>query len=794
MSLINFCKRNKPNCRLSIILAAILVLSACGLSGENGGTSGRASSNSNVPDNSGGLDNDTFEVKEKIGIRVERINGDVNQVSTTQISIVSLSEAFRETGSSSTPDYRVERRQIGGYEIQLASSYIERANQVVKVVFNNRVTPKEILYAPLYSLASSTDTITVNAKSHYVLKKLFDSIETSTELAQLLPCTSSVTICPNQSVAKTTILKEINTAVAAYNASIPSGSNVNEAVSFLDQQFDLKRHVESAINEIVRAESPFAKGTRRNYDPLSAPPPTSQYYHSVYFGLSFSDLNPNDSDRSVNISSSSSTIADAKGNSSAKAYPGFNQSTTMFDMRRDVLSSDIPFIRTSLDISQNDDITLRDSQDVNALTSLVNNDSLLSTQGFLLNERVLGQTIPNESTATNLIGWEFNPFFTRAYQTNDYEPITDIADKDIEPDYGSAPTWLTSSNYSKATSFSLTGTKKPYQRETELEDMHLFSWEVHGLETNKDPGFSLTQMNGKEYGAISYSLKLNDTDNSLPLQLIAETAKWSISSGAGSGTITMTQPTTHYQTFSLSRDSNNTTLGVRPENGLLTSPRGISRLATTDGADSSFQGLISLSGPGTGQPQGHATANGSYMALAFNTKQKADPFDRGQGIILASELVTSFNYLFSGEKYQLQGNSMEITSEKNIIHQLNGSTIEIEPAFNIPNNQCIANLSVKRTSVEHTVGAQENTLSEPIESTQENIFSQSCTINNSEIRIEFTNLVFGEPLTLRGFITQKNDSTSNKPGNLINLIWQQNNQLGLVFANKEQALSPTFDE
>ena len=41
---------------------------------------------------------------------------------------------------------------------------------------------------------------------------------------------------------------------------------------------------------------------------------------------------------------------------------------------------------------------------------------------------------------------------------------------------------------------------------------------------------------------------------------------------------------------------------------------------------------------------------------------------------------------------------------------------------------------------------------------------------------------------------QKNDEFSNSPGNLINLIWKQESQLGLVFANKEQELSPTFDE
>jgi hypothetical protein len=753
-----------------------------------------------VPDNSGGLDNDTFEIKAKIGIQVERINGDINQVSTTQISIVTLSEAFREIGSSTIPDYRVERRQIG-YEIQLASNYIARANQVVKVVFNNRSTPKEILYAPLYAMASeTTDSITVSIKSHYVLKKLFDLVETSSQLAQLLPCSDSVAVCPHQSLAKTTLLREINKAATAYNISVPPSSTVNEAISFLDQRFDLRSHIESALNEITRTESPFSKGTRRNFDPFSAAPPTSQYYHSVFFGLSFSDLSPNDSNRSVNISSSSSTIADVKVQNdddfTIKAYPGYNQTTSMRDMRKDVLSGDIPFIRTSLDINQNGNTTLRDNQDVNGLTSIGTTDSHLSTQGFLLDERILDQTIPNKLTSSNLVGWEFNPFFSRFYQTNEYEPISDLADKDEVPDYGNAPTWLTSANYSKATSFSLSGTEKPYKREVELEDMHLFSWEVHGLETNKDPGFTLSPMNSKEYGAISYSLKLNDAENSNALQVIAETAKWRINAGDNSGTISMTQPSNHYKTFSLSRDSNDNTLGVRTENNLLTPTRGISRFPTIIGSgtniSSSYQGLISFGGQASGQPQGHSTANGSYMALVFNTKEKSDPLDRGQGIILASEL-SSTNYLFSGEKYQLQGNTMEMTSEKNIIHQLNGSTLVIEPAVNIPNNQCIANLSVKRTSVEHTIGLQENTLSEAIESAQENIFSQTCTINNSEIFIEFTNLVLGEPLILRGFITQKNDGTSNQPGNLINLIWQQNNQLGLVFANKEQDLSPTFD-
>lgn len=781
---------NKQNNTLNFLLTlmlSVVLLSACGLSGDRGGTGGRSALNNGGGINDGdSLEDDIFKIKEKIGIRVERINGEINNLSsTTQISIVSLNEAFRETGSASTPSYRVERRQIGGFEIQLASSYIERINQVVKVTFDNRSTPPEILYAPLYTLNSETESITVSAKSHYLLKKLFDSINTSTQLSQLLPCSSSVVICANQPLAKSNMLEQINIAVTAYNVEIPSSVNVSQAISLLDQRLDLRQHVESAVNEITRTQSPFAKGTRRSFDLTTALPVNSQYYHSVFFGLSFSDIKPDDENRTIKVSSSSSTII----NSTNNAFPGFNQSTSLLDMRRDVLSSDIPFERTNLEISQDNSFALIDNEDLNSLTSALT-DSFLSTQGFLLNERVLEQTIPNGLNSTNPIGWEFEPFFSRSYQTNEYEPEpVPFNNEPAEPDYGSAPTWLVSSNYSKAASYGLSVTDSIVNRDLQLEDVHLFSWEVHGLETNKDPGFSTNAMNGKEYGAITYSLKLNDEDSSNVLQIIAETAKWEINSG----TINITQPTNHYETFSLSRASNNSTFGVKSEVNLLDTPRDITRLSSTpNSSEGSYQGLVSFVGLDSGKPQGHSTANGSYIALAFNTKNKPDTLDRGQGIILASELV-SFNYQFAGEVYQLQGNSFEMSDDKNIIHHLNGSILSITSVSNIPNIDCQASLTTKRTSVEHTIGLQENTLSAPFESSQESVSSQSCTIDGSELLIEFPT-VFEEPLTLRGFITQKNDEFTNKPGNLINLIWQQENQLGLVFANKEQELSPTFDE
>jgi hypothetical protein len=55
--------------------------------------------------------------------------------------------------------------------------------------------------------------------------------------------------------------------------------------------------------------------------------------------------------------------------------------------------------------------------------------------------------------------------------------------------------------------------------------------------------------------------------------------------------------------------------------------------------------------------------------------------------------------------------------------------------------------------------------------------------------------MFGQALTLKGFISPQGeiDDSSNIPGNVISLLWIQDDNLGLVFATKDQQLSPTFD-
>jgi hypothetical protein len=230
---------------------------------------------------------------------------------------------------------------------------------------------------------------------------------------------------------------------------------------------------------------------------------------------------------------------------------------------------------------------------------------------------------------------------------------------------------------------------------------------------------------------------------------------------------------------------------VRVENDLIDSPRAITATETEGSKDTLIRGRITLDG--LNAPEGHASQNGSYMALSFNTKNRLDPLDRGQGIILATEL-TGFDFIFSGERYQLQGNSFRMSDSQNILNQLNGSMLTLFPAEqgDSIDMQCRATLSVAKTYVAHSVDLLENTLSDPAEATTAEINNSSCQLNNSEISLEFSS-VFGESLILKGFITRAKDASTFSPGNLINFIWIQNHELGLIFANKQQSLNARFE-
>ena len=215
-------------------------------------------------------------------------------------------------------------------------------------------------------------------------------------------------------------------------------------------------------------------------------------------------------------------------------------------MRRDNLISNIPFERTQLSISESNAFDLNRDEPVNTLTTPLAS-TFLSTEGNLLDTRNYSQVV-DESNPGDKIGWQFESLLSKVYQVNETETDSSLTSSEpVEIDYGLAPTWLVSSNFHTASLYSVTGNSPEFERGTQLETMNIFSWEVHGLETDID--FSINDILGKEYGVISYALKMNES--SKVLELFAETLKWDIPSR----NFNITQPSTnnHYTSYTLAR-------------------------------------------------------------------------------------------------------------------------------------------------------------------------------------------------------------------------------------------------
>jgi hypothetical protein len=797
--------------QLSPIFLFSLALLACGNAGTGGGASiddGGTGSSPNVGDGSGS--GDLNAAAETIGVRIETNSEEGlierNNISRNNISIVALNHEFREGHSTSIPSAITRQPENDGYELAFNKLYIEQANLVIKAIVGKDAQGKNIvLYAPLYTVGKN-NSITVNIFSHYVVKKFFDTLETDEDLDEVIPC--SVSACPNQVLAKANLLAQINETAQEYEITVPDTLSTTQSLEFLDTQIGFRTHIETAVAEITRSVSPIAKGTPRSFSLGSlARLQYNTQYNGLWFALSLNDLKPSN----VIIATETSEIIDAGtlGNN-APIYPTFNQFSTFFDVRKEILSSDIPFTRASLTIRQNGSYDLEINEPINFLASLTQNDTSASTEGFLLNARSLSQQIPDDNGLKN-IGWEFNPFFSKLYKANTYERDTDetrLIGFEDKPNSSVSPTWLLGANYQTGGSFNLSYNGTKPIRGAQKEGLNIFSWEVHGQQT--DTTFTSSQLNGKTYGVINYSLNIEEgTSDDTILELFAETEQWNISNGA----IKISQPSTdtHFQSYVRSREKDNTV--NPPQNNLrrADSARDISTVKTEDHSGIENRGLLTLDG--SLAPKGHSTQDGKHLAFVYEKGLGANGQDRGRGITIATELSSSrpiFPELDEdgdgGARYTLLGNTFGINAEANTLRNVNNALLTLSTTA--ASNDCNATLKGASILIKHTVGTEkesdQNTLSTPLIENTESIQSTACTLDGNQIEIKFdaadnTNSddMFNQALTLKGFISPQGKiddiSSSNIPGNVISLLWIQDDNLGLVFATKDQQLSPTFD-
>jgi len=803
------------------IVISTLLLQACGLSDERGGTTGATGSVNNNTDTS---ETASASLDKTIGITAESLNGDIDTASPGTITIVSLNEDFQEISDGNIPDFNVKRADSSGYELQVSSNYVEQLNHVLKVRFSQ----DEFLYAPIPILPNQLSIvrkIAVNIRSHYVVKKLFDVIETEEELNKLLPCavSGSNNDCENQARAKSDLLSLISNSAAEYANTIASSLSVDESLASLDTQIAFKNHIETAINEITRDPSPLAKGTRRDstslgFDSdsitLTTPPPWATEYNSVFFSLSLNEI---ESEGVVNVAASNSVIVgENELNNTLPVYPSFSHTVALTDLRRDQMAVNIPFSRTALTFKDNNTFDFDAKEPINAFESS-RIDSFLSTESFLLDARTMEHLIPSDT-----IGWQLDPMFSKVYRANEYEPdsvfsldIDNTEDTETENiltldpnadiDFGGSPTWLTSANYSTGATYNVINSTTPRSLGEKLEDINLFSWEIHSLETDAD--FSISDVNEKRYGVISYALRMNEKENPV-MELFGETLQWDITSNS---TIAVSQPSSHYKSYTLERSKDNTVNPVTEKSDIFQESRSIFTKETIEvlvgspDRQATNQGIVMLDG-GSEPPQGHSTQNGNYLAFVFDTTDFADSTERGKGIIIASALDSDFVPVFPSESsepfvYQLQGNSLAMENDSNTLKNYNGSTLSISADAT---DGCKATLSLRNTYVEHTISTSNNTISAPQEKTFASSESNSCELNGSLLELNFeihdtsTEILTSEPptsetLNLKGFITRSKGTTDQTtPGNLITFLWMQNDNLGLILAHKEQDLDTAF--
>lgn len=783
------------SCLLRFVLLgfSLILLSACGLPGPGSSTSPQDQNNNNpltayedvVHVRIQGTDemlaswqNDLFKlVTPEKAYALSGLN-EYNNLGNNAISVITLDANFSDRGRIAE-HFAVRKNNSGqGYDILFQQTLEKQLNRVIRV----RLPNDEVMYGPLYSVVSGANIVIVNVASHYVISKLYDAITSSAQLQDLLSCRQGEierdTNCAHQSRAKVKHIVNLIELVHNYDLNIAPSMNVQDAIELFDSTPAIREMVETGIQEILRETSPITHGISRafnlidGYEPEQLHRPLS--YNSTWFGLELDQVDPEALANRVSIGVSTSRTIPMNTltpNNVLPIYPRLTHTAQFFQIRTDELSVDIPFTRSTMTYSRPSLFEVSNSDTFQA-HSVASIDTFLSTQGNIMAGSVLEQTIDAQS-----IGWQSNPVYKQLYRVNQYEPnLTANSSATNTPLYPDSAPWLVSANFIKAENYSILRQNNTNVRSDQLEDRYVFSWEVHSEET--DTEFNASNLTGKTYGVIRYGLRLGQSD---PVaQLTAETLQWEVLSASQ---IRSTQPDTHFRSLRLSRNTNHATSGsteLAPATTFhaYTTTQTVRAQAQTGTTTSQNRGLITLDG-GTRPTVGHASNNGSHFSLVIN---KPDVAVADRGFIVASEL-SSGPGAFNEVHYMLQGNTMGLSAEDTRLSSLNQSSLILSNSV----GGCTAELTVKHFSISHDVA--DNLISVPVVQTEPVAVSSSCEIEGSKITVQFADIM-GQALTLKGFFA--NAETSSNPGNLINLLWLQNDNLGLVFAAREQILQPGF--
>jgi hypothetical protein len=738
-----------------------------------------------------------------------------NAISVVQLFPDSDAPSFFTAGvANGLPNFNVTTRVSpiklsagDGCQIEFDEEYNPRVDTAIQVEFPN----EEFLYAPLRIVNSENESIYVSFGSQLTLENFYSKINSQDDLDEALPCSSSNLDCETQYRAKTRLLSFMaeTSRLYEYVDLINSSDNSEVALEKLRQQPDLSQHVNIATNEILRETSPIAKGTvRDDYNIIDNPDladgilqsrlQPSEIFNSVFFSMNLSDELPSEtSTNKTAISTSSSRLSDGDSNNS-QSYPRLIHNAYFLDYRYDDILPSIPYESSKYIFNEAAALDTRTPENRYAYLSndfredndgnqqSPTNGTHLNSEGFFLNDRALNQTItevPNANGETG-IGFDYNPVYYKLFRVNDYEPDTSLTNFEAEtPDYGDSPTWITGAGYGIANIYAINQVNDApleYER-TKIEEIrHMFAYELHGIETTSNIGDN--DLAGNNYNAMEFSITFDSNNSGNPITVRAETLEWRATNNGFS----QSQNNAHSQTRELKRARDDSI--VKSDTDFKRTLSNSRRYSFVNSEAGERNGLMQLdSGQTQDKPLGHVSPNGHHLAFAL---QNSTNSTASRGILIANKTTTTAPSFSNGESYTylISGNYVAMDAQFNTMGNVNGSQLIITGVANSNAEDCSAVLEVNTLSLNHDI-ANKN-IEDASTTAYAPILSTSCTINRDEIELTFT--LDGNPLILRGFATAE-DNDSPYPSKLINLLWLQDQQVGLVFAQLDQNLSPTFE-
>ena len=731
--------------RLSLLLPVILILSSCGGAGDNGSlkpnsfpptssssnSSGFNSGSTSSGTTSSGLTSYQIRVTVQLpkaivpnGTATHR-NLNVVQPSNLRVEQVSqelnVIKSYPFTQTTDTDGSTVLTFEQG----EFPNGTPLRPDIIVQADVDTSIGTVTVS-APA---ANETRDILINPFSEYLVKNVFSTGFSSTQLNNILNCIDTQSLCVSEM-----LWPALSDQVQSFEIDIPDTLNEDQAVSFLGTRVDFTNFTNGIEATMVDNASTVS-------EQIAA---SSVDFNALVFGAELDQAYPTATTLAGQWGVRSSVrVLSTDANGSSYTYPGSTlASFSLFGFAINSIGTDVPYARGTLQQQTDGTPTTKFDWQTNThaaspgAAAIVNNQA--GSDSFLLTSRAQLQSV---TTATNstLIGWSPNPYFFDGFL------------------YGGAtsPSAVIGSYFHSGKAIQLIETSSTYQRQRTLEDMNTGELEFNIAKPSSSQTVKPTTLSGN-YNAISFAVRLSET--ATPITVATTLHNWLISgqtitdAGAPSRTqISRNNSNIAAAPITTSLPTQTWTIGAGQED-----PTGSSGRLTFVHTDSNNTAVTES---GAASPDGNLAG-----FMIANT-------DDGQGMMLAMKQPSS-TPVISGITYKLQGVSLAMNNSTNTLSQYNSSTLSLDSAYN-------ATLNLSGVKAVHTLSSQEVSKPQAISPFTLTSSSPMTLSASGEAKVSFTDGT--GTLTLDGYV-----SPDSKHSLLILSVRDTKNQeVGLLFGYRQ---------